>query len=60
MKNGVEIIENQNAIIRMQSRIIDDLFLLLAQHISAEELDELPEVLKINRAAELKKNLGEG
>ncbi len=60
MKNEVEIIENQNAIIRMQSRIIDDLFLLLAQHISAEELDELPEVLKINRAAELKKNLGEG
>lgn len=60
MKNGVEIIENQNAIIRMQSRIIDDLFLLLAQHISAKELDELPEVLKINRAAELKKNLGEG
>ena len=60
MKNGVEIIENQNAIIRMQSRIIDDLFLLLAQHISAKELDELPEVLKINWAAELKKNLGEG
>ena len=60
MKNEVEIIENQNAIIRMQSRIIDDLFLLLAQHISADELDELPEVLKINRAAELKKNLGEG
>ena len=35
----LEIVEQQNAIIRIQSGVIDELFLLLMQHISAEEAD---------------------
>lgn len=35
----LEIVERQNAVIRIQSGIIDELFLLLMQHISVEEAD---------------------
>lgn len=51
--NRTEIIQRQNEIIRTQSEIIDDLFLLLMQHISVEEADRLPVVDKINHAAEI-------
>ena len=52
-----EIVETQNTIIRMQSRIIDDIFLLLSQHITADELDAMPCIEKINMIAGLKKDI---
>lgn len=55
--NPVEVIEKQNAIIRIQSGVIDDLFLLLMQHISAEEADALPVIDKINQAAEIRREI---
>lgn len=50
----LELFESQSEIIRIQSEVIDDLFRLLAQHLEAEELDNLPVVAKINRAASLR------
>ena len=43
-----------SAIIQIQSEVIDELFLLLMQHISAEEAGQLPCVGKINLAAQLR------
>ena len=54
MLNTVEVIEKQNAIIKIQSGVIDELFLLLMQHISAEEAGELPCIARINQAAEIR------
>lgn len=51
---GLEIFESQSEIIRIQSEVIDDLFRLLSQHIAADELDSLPVIQKINRAAMLR------
>lgn len=51
--NDVNIVETLNAIIRLQSTVIDDLFVLLAQHITVDELDKLPVINKINEAAKL-------
>lgn len=55
LSSPVEIIETQNAIIRMQSEVINELFLLLSQHIAVEELDRLPCVDTINQAAEMRR-----
>ena len=52
-----EIVETQNTIIRMQSRIIDDIFLLLSQHITTDELDAMLCIEKINMIAGLKKDI---
>lgn len=49
-----EVVATQSAIISMQSGIINELFDLLSQHIAVEELDNLPVIQKINRAAEIK------
>lgn len=54
----LEIVEQQNAIIRIQSGVIDELFLLLMQHISAEEADSLPCIARINQAAEIRAGIG--
>lgn len=54
MLDPVEIVEKQNAIIKIQSGVIDELFLLLMQHISAEEAGELPCIVRINQAAEIR------
>lgn len=54
-----QVMEHQSAIIRLQSSVIDDLFLLLAQHISAEEADRLPCIQKINLAARLRAEIEE-
>lgn len=59
MSDPVEVVEVQNRIIRMQSDVINDLFLLLLQHITAEEADRLPVVKKINEAAELRESVSE-
>lgn len=55
--NPIEIVEKQNAIIRIQSGVIDELFLLLMQHISAEEADALPVIDKINLAAQIRQEI---
>ena len=52
--NDINIVETLNAIIRLQSTIIDELFVLLAQHITVDELDKLPVIDKINEAAKLR------
>lgn len=53
--NQIEIVERQNAIIQIQSGVIDELFRLLMQHISADEADRLPVVGRINAAASLRR-----
>lgn len=53
----LEIVERQNAVIRIQSGIIDELFLLLMQHISVEEADALPVISRINQAAEIRREI---
>lgn len=53
----LEIVEKQNAIIRIQSGVIDELFLLLMQHISAADAAALPVVDRINRAAEIRREI---
>ena len=54
----MEAVERQNAIIRIQSGVIDELFCLLMQHISADEADSLPVIRKINTAASLRQEIG--
>lgn len=52
--NVLKVIDSQNAIIKIQSDVINELFSLLMQHITAEEADRLPVVEKINLAAQIK------
>lgn len=54
----LEVVEQQNAVIRIQSGIIDELFILLMQHISAEEAGNLPCVTRINQAAQIRAGIG--
>ena len=54
----LKVVEQQNAIIRIQSGVIDELFLLLMQHISADEADALPCIDRINQAAEIRAGIG--
>ena len=53
-----EIYDTQNDIILLQAEVIKDLFSTLLQHITAAEADTLPAVEKINKAAELRKEIG--
>ena len=53
----LELFENQNEIIRLQSEAIYDLYGLLSQHVEAAELDRLPVKEKIDRAAVLRAEL---
>lgn len=52
-----EMIESQNAIIRIQSGVIDELFRLLMQHVTVDELDNMRIIDRINLAADLRKAL---
>ena len=52
-----EAFEQLNSIAQLQAEVISELFMLLSQHISAEELDNLAVVGKINLAAELKNDV---
>lgn len=54
----LKIVEQQNAIIRIQSGVIDELFLLLMQHISMEEAGNLPCIDRINQAAQIRAGIG--
>lgn len=53
----LEIFESQSEIIRLQSDVIDELFRLLLQHVTAEELDRLPVLKKMNQAATIRAEL---
>ena len=56
----LETVEKLNAIINIQSGVIDELFSLLMQHISADEADALPVVQRINEAAGLRQWIERG
>jgi hypothetical protein len=56
----LEVVEKQNAIISIQSGVINELFCLLMQHISADEADALPVVERINEAAGLREWIERG
>lgn len=58
MNNLLEMVDQQNSIIRIQSGVIDELFRLLMQHISAEEAESLPCVARINQAAQIRAKIG--
>lgn len=53
-----EIMEKMSAVINIQQNVIEELFRLLLQHISADEADRLPVVEKINHAAEIRAEIG--
>lgn len=57
MNDLAELIERQNAVIRIQSEVIDELFILVLQHITAEEADRLPAIEMINIAAKLREKI---
>lgn len=49
-----ETARQQADIITLQSGVIDSLFLLLAQHISSQEIESLPVMGDIERAAKMR------
>lgn len=55
--SALEIIDEQNTIIKIQSDTINELFALLMQHITAEEADKLPVIEKINLAARIRERI---
>lgn len=57
-ENIMHLVSKYSEIIDLQSDVIDDLFSLLMQHISAKELDCLDCVRKINKAAALREAAG--
>lgn len=57
MLDPVKVIDTQCSVIRMQSDIINELFTLLMQHITAEEADALPVVQKINTVAAIRQEI---
>lgn len=59
MFNPVEVLQQQNAIIKIQSGVIDELFLLLMQHITPEEAGQLPCIDRINQAAQIRAGIEE-
>lgn len=59
MMDGLyDAICKQEKIISLQSDVIDELFLLLMQHISADDADALPVIAKINEAAVIRRETG--
>ena len=52
-----EIVYRQNKVISIQSEIINELFQLLGQHVAPDEMDQLPQVQKINLAAEIREDI---
>jgi hypothetical protein len=50
------LLEKQTEIIKLQQDIIDDLFLTVSLHLTAEEITELPVMDKFKQVAELMKD----
>lgn len=53
----MRMIVNQSEQIRLQGEIIDEIFSLLCQYVSADELDQLPCVNKINHVVLLRNDM---
>lgn len=51
MRDPVEVVERQAQIIAMQSETINELFILLMQHMAVKGVYRLPCVVRLNRAA---------
>lgn len=61
MNNAIDplkVVEQQNVIIRIQSGVMEGLFLLFMQHISADKAGILPCIDRINQAAEIRAGIG--
>ena len=52
--NLAQIFDSQSEIIKLQSEIIDELFCVVCQYVTAEELVSLSAVEKIDRAAKIR------
>lgn len=57
--NTVEMFATQQAIIDLQSKAINSLFLLLMQYVTPEEADDMDCVKNINQAAQLMAVIGD-
>lgn len=57
--DDIRTVSTLKTIIKLQAEAIEELFILLSQHIAAAEIDELPAVHKIDRAAELRDHIKE-
>ncbi len=55
----IHIVTNQSEQIRLQNEAIDELFGVLGRYMSAEELDRLPCIKKIDEAVKLHKEIGD-
>ena len=53
----IDVVDTLNTIIHLQANVINELFSLLSQYMTLEELDNLPCISKINEAAKLKNSL---
>lgn len=53
----VRVVESLTQVISIQAGVIDELFKTLMQHMEADEIDRLPCVERLNRAAALCKDL---
>ena len=54
----IDLAAKQNEVIKRQAEVIDSLFLLLLQHVSADELENIGEVEKIKDIAMIKEKIG--
>jgi hypothetical protein len=57
---AVEVIEIQNEIIKLQSDSINELFRILAQHLTPDEIKTIPTLSAMSRAAKLNAQLNDG
>jgi hypothetical protein len=57
MSDPVEVVEVQDKVIKILSGAVTELFTLLSQHLTAEELDSLSVVGRVNLAAGLRAGL---
>ena len=58
--SALETVEKLNAIVGIQIDVIDELFALLMQYISADEADALPVMEEINEAIGLRQWIDRG
>ena len=57
---AIEVIEMQNEIIKLQSDSINELFRILAQHLTPDEIKTIPTLSAMSRAAKLNAELNNG
>lgn len=57
LSNLTEVVARQSEALAIEAGIIDDLFGVLSQHLTIEELEELPALGKMHQAKELLKGI---